>query len=305
MRVLITGAGGFVGKHLAKELRTHGHTPFGFDRCGAGDDCAEFVYGDLLSGGELESLITTAEPQACVHLAGAASVPRSWEDPAATFETNVGGTLRLLNLLARHQPRARILAVSSAEIYGSGRTGPLTEDALPDPANPYALSKAAADRMALLLADRQGLDVMVVRPENHIGPGQSEDFVTMAFARQVARLAAGKQETLRTGNLDSRRAFCDVRDVASAYRLLLYKGRSGQAYNLSAAPPFPVRELLDGLCALAGIAPRIETDPQRYRPTDSRPALDSRRLQEHTGWRPRYQLEDTLRTVWQSVNPLE
>ncbi len=144
------------------------------------------------------------------------------------------------------------------------------------------------------------MDVMTARPLNHIGPGQSDQFVVTAFARQLAalRAAAGADPVMYVGNLDTRRDFTDVRDVARAYRLLLEQGRPGHAYNIASGRLVTIRALLDQLCTCAGIRPRIEIDPQRYRPADETPVLATSRLRDHVGWRPEFALEETLRDVY-------
>jgi GDP-4-dehydro-6-deoxy-D-mannose reductase len=142
---------------------------------------------------------------------------------------------------------------------------------------------------------------MVARPSNHIGAGQSKDFVSSAFARQLAAMAGGAPPVLHVGNLDQRRDFTDVRDVVRAYVRLLEAGRSGLAYNIASGRLIPVRDLMELLCDIAQVHPRIEIDPALYRPTDERPAYDTRRIRDHVGWQPEIPLSSTLEAVYNDI----
>lgn len=210
---------------------------------------------------------------------------------------NAGGTVNVLNALRRHAPKARILVVSTAQVYAFEETAaqPLTEDAEIRPTGIYAISKAAADLATLGFGVHHGMHTMTARPNNHIGPGQSPSYAAPSFALQVAEIAAGHREAvMAVGNLDCMRDFTDVRDVARAYRLLLEKGEAGKAYNIGKGRLVSVRTLLDTLCGLAGIAPEIRIEPNRFRPTNASPLLDTSRLTERTGWRPAIPLARTL-----------
>jgi GDP-4-dehydro-6-deoxy-D-mannose reductase len=238
-------------------------------------------------------------PDGCVHLAGIAFVPKGWTHPNLVQSVNVIGTVNLLEAFRKAAPKARVLVVSTSQVYGNQPRGaPMDEDAPLAPESPYAVSKMAADLMTLLYARRYGMHTMTARPSNHIGPGQSSDFVVPAFAAQVAAIAAGRSEPLmRVGNLESEREFTDVRDVAFAYRLLVEKGRGGFAYNIATDRFVKIGYILDTLCTFAGVKPKLETDPKLFRPTDAPPHLSTRRLIADTGWEPRVTLEQTLQDV--------
>ena len=192
-----------------------------------------------------------------------------------------------------------MLVVTSAEVYGSHPApAPLAEDAPYRPDNIYGVAKAAADHAALLYAAHHRLDVMVARPSNHIGAGQSKDFVSSSFASQLAAIAAGAAPRMRVGNLDQRRDFTDVRDVARAYALLLERGRAGLAYNIASGRMIPVRDILDTLCDIARVRPQVEVDPALFRPNENRPSYDTARIRAHVGWQPEIPLRQTLETVY-------
>lgn len=308
MRVLITGSRGFVGRHVQNNLRAAGHETL--DLITAAERPARNAHeyeGDICDANRMRSLVRDLRPDACLHLAGVAFVPVAWSKPEFVFEVNVQGTLNVLDAFRNEAPDARILVVSSSQVYGlQGSHRPLTEDDPMNPDNLYAVSKLAADLTALLYTRRYGMAVMTARPCNHIGPGQSADFVVPAFARQVNEIATGRCEPhMRVGNLESTREFLDVRDVVEAYRLILEKGQPGLAYNVGAGVSVHIGLLLEKLCELAGVKPVLEVDPQRFRPTDAHPVLDATRLRNHTGWQPRYSLDQTLADALAELRPAD
>ena len=302
MRVLITGAGGFVGRHLVRELSGHGDEVITFDAQSAVPipGSARHIPGDICDAAALLSAIGQAKPDACVHLAALSFVPAGWSEPARMFEVNTIGTVNVLEAFRKAGVLARVLVVSSAEVYGlTPAPRAVREDDPLNPGNIYAATKAAADTAALLLARKHGLQVMVARPGNHIGPGQGGEYIVPSFARQFAEMARGTIEpVLHVGNLESGRDFVDVRDVVRAYRLLLQKGTPGQAYNIASGREARIREVLERFEAVSGLRPAVEPDPARFRPEDHRPMLDIDRIKADTGWGPSFSLEQTLRDVF-------
>lgn len=306
-RILLTGAGGFVGRHLLPVLRAAlpgarlvAATRRDGEAGSAGVPGAdETVTLDLLSA-DLRPTIRVLAPDAVVHLAAQASVGASFHDPRLTWRTNLDGTLALAEAILAERPAARLLHISSAEVYGlSFRAGaPLNEDAPMRPANPYAASKAAADLAVGEMALR-GLDAVRLRPFNQTGPGQSADYVVAAFARQVAMVEAGQQEpVLRTGALDRWRDFLDVRDVCTAYAAALTRPElvPGTVINLATGTPRRVGDILDGLIERAGLqGVRVEAEAARLRPTDlERTAGDVTAARALLDWRPATPWQRTL-----------
>lgn len=305
MRVLITGAGGFAGRYLIQELQSNGHTPVGFD-LSVPDDPVDipFYTGDLTDPAAVRDCIRQAKPEACAHLAGIAFVPKGWSDPDFVMRVNVNGTIHLLEALREIRPDTRTLVVTSSEVYGrEPRAEPVKETDPLTPSNLYGVSKMAADLTALLYHRQYGHPILTARPQNHIGPGQSRLFVVSAFAEQLVELARSMDHPrmLRVGNLTSQRDFTDVRDVTRAYRLLLEKGQSGEAYNIASGRMKPVSELLDLLCERAGFRPLIEVDPDLHRPTDRPPLLAIDKIQRDTGWTPSIPLSQTLSDIYDDV----
>jgi len=302
MRILVTGAAGFAGRHLARELAEHGHGVIGLDLSFAepAPYCGESFAADLADSSRIREIFKSVHPDACAHLGGVAYVPAADMDPLRVLAVNTLGTIHILEAIRAHVPQCRVLAVTSGQVYGAGASDarPLGEDAPLLPSSIYAVSKAAADIAALGYARRHGLLVMTARPNNHTGPGQSPSFAVPAFARQARAIARGSAPpVMRVGNLESRRDILDVRDVVRAYRLLLEMGRPGLAYNIAANRNIRIGDILDDLCRMAGIKPRIETDPALFRPADSSPVLSTARIEADTGWRPCIPWEQTLRDV--------
>jgi GDP-4-dehydro-6-deoxy-D-mannose reductase len=289
MRVLVTGAGGFVGPRLCARIARDGAA------CIA---CKREV--DVTDREAVAKAIRDSQPDAIVHLAARTSVAESFEDPEGFRRVNVLGTRHVLEEAAAHAPAARVLLVGSGQVYGTAAPGaaPFPETAPFRPDSPYASSKAEADRLGAEWA-RRGLDVVRARPFNHTGPGQSDRFVAASFARQIAEIEAGRRPPeLWVGNLDSVRDLLDVADVVEAYARLLERGVPADAYNVSRGHGSSVRDLLDGLLALSprrsGIEVRV--DPARVRPTDAS-AGSSERLRAAAGWEPRVPLGETLGRV--------
>ena len=302
MRVMVTGAAGFVGGHAMTDLRKAGHSVMATVMPGQpttlpGSDITEAV--DLLDEAGLAGFVARHQPDACMHLAGMAFVPAAWEHPQTAFQVNVIGTINLLEAFRKHAPAARVLAITSAQVYGHQvRSAPIRESDPPALESLYGLTKWSADVATLMYAQRYGMHTMTARPCNHIGPGQSESFVVSAFARQLIAIAAGQQPNLmQVGNLASEREFTDVRDTVRAYRLILEKGHPGLAYNVATGKMTTIQSLFDQLCAIVGVKPELTIDPKLFRPTDSQPLIDTSRIFDHTGWKPEIDIATTLRDV--------
>lgn len=315
-RLLVTGAGGFVGRHLMSVLRrsfpgatlTAALRPRGGaspDGTALGAD--ETVAFDLQQPDAMGPMLRAARPDGLVHLAAQASVGASFADPMASWRANLLGTLALGEAVLREAPGCRFVLASSAEVYGlSFRAArPLDEKALMRPANPYAASKAACD-LAIGEMALRGLDAVRLRAFNHTGPGQSEGFVVAAFARQIARVEQGLQAPeLRVGALDRWRDFLDVRDVCAAYAAALRRPASdrtasepGLALNLASGVPRRIGDILNALLSRSTAQPLIEVEAARLRSTDvAHVAGDAARARDMLDWMPVTPWDTTLDDV--------
>jgi GDP-4-dehydro-6-deoxy-D-mannose reductase len=295
MRVLVTGVAGFVGSNLAAHLVGRGVAVWGtYLRDAPTLEGVELLDIDIVDEDAVARAVETSDPDVVVHLAGLSHVGTSWSDLAAYFQVNVlGGE----NVLAAAGER-RVIVASSAEVYGAvpAEDQPIGEDAGLSPSSPYALTKAALERIA------RPRGAIVVRSFNAIGAGQAPDFALPAFARQLEAIRGGRQEpVLRVGNLAARRDFISVCDVATAYETLLRHGERGAVYNVGSGRSFSIEEALRRLIEISGVETAIEVDPERFRPADV-PLLeaDSGRLRA-LGWSPQGDLDSALRDLWQSV----
>lgn len=300
MRILITGANGFVGQHLIHELLLHKHEPIAFDlsfKARRSLGYKTFV-GDIRNADLLKRIISRSHPDACVHLGALTFVPKSWADPGETFAVNLMGTVNLLNAARAATSSLRLLVISSSEIYGWHRQQRLTvEENGINPDNPYAVSKAAADLMTLAYAHQYGMQAMTARPSNHIGPGQSPRFVVASFAQQLLAISRKQAPAvINVGNLESKRDFTDVRDIVRAYRLLIEKGRPGQAYNIASGREITIRSILEKLMEIIGTKPVVKVEPRRFR-AESRPLLDTTKIKTDVHWQPEIPVETTLRDI--------
>jgi GDP-4-dehydro-6-deoxy-D-mannose reductase len=289
MRALITGGKGFVGHWLAAHLKD------------ARDEVVIIdIETDISDGPALQKVVAEVSPDAIYHLAAMTHVGESWEHPSEVLKVNVLGTAEVLAAARNLQRAPTVLVVSSAEVYGAVTPEqlPLKEDAPTAPATPYAASKLAAEAVALQAWRGYHQPVIVVRPFNHIGPGQSPNFAVPALAKRIVEAAKAGAGSLRVGTLTTRRDFTDVRDVVVAYRLLMERGEVGTTYNVCSGRDVSIAEVADELLALADADLELVIDPDLVRPVDV-PVLrgDAGLLRATTGWSASIPLATTLADV--------
>ena len=298
MRALITGASGFAGAWLCRECASAGDEVIALSRRGtvpAG--CGRGVAMDLLDGETLAGEIRSAAPDVVYHLAALSSVGRSWQAPARTLRDNVGSAVNLLEAVRRSAPDARVVWVSSCEVYGEPASLPIPESAPVAPANPYAVSKATGELLCEVYTASYRLNIVRARPFSHSGPGQRSIFLLSSLARQVAegrRADAGRVRIL-TGNPHTRRDFTDVRDIVRAYRLL-GEGSDGGVYNVSSGTSVSTADQLTLLGEL--VAPLViehVVDPSQVRAHEVMDLRgDHSRLTSVTGWEPEVSFRQTM-----------
>lgn len=256
---------------------------------------------DLLDYGSLADRLGKAQPELVFHLAAQTSPALSWQQPRQFFESNVQGTVHLLEAVRTRCPQARVLLVSSSQVYAPPSPKQrLKEDSPLDSPNPYACSKRLAELAALQYWSGFGVRLIIARPFNHSGPGQSDSFVVPDFCRQAALLErkAGPpgESVIRVGNLEPIRDFLDVRDVVRAYLLLALKGEEGQAYNVCSGKGTSIRAILEAVLSEARIAIEVRSESKRQRKHDQ-PALvgDNGKLRQIGSWAPQVSLREMIR----------
>lgn len=291
-RLLLTGAGGFVGSTIEAEARAGRFE--GWTLVPAPSAL------DIRDAGAVDAWVAAERPDGVLHLAAQGFVPRSFEAPGETFDVNLGGTLNLLRALSAIAFTGRLVYVSSGDVYGLVPDAdlPVDERRVAEPRNPYAVSKVAAEELVLMWHRTFGLDAVIARPFNHIGPGQGAHFAVPSFASQIVAIERGAEPIMRTGDIDTTRDFTDVRDVVAAYNALLASGRPGKRYVIGSGREYRMRTLIQMMCELAGVELTLQQDPARMRPADQRRMVaNAALLKEHTGWEPLIPLRDTLKAV--------
>lgn len=317
MKILVTGIAGFAGGHLAQYL--HGlagceviglSLPEPVDRFSGlfeGEPPRVF-FEDITDDARLGALLAEEQPDAIMHLAAHAQVAGAWKQARQVMENNAVATQVLMQSIQEHCPSARVMLVGSGDVYGqvSEDELPLVEGRTPRPNNPYAVSKLAQEYITMQYLHAFGMEVVIARPFNHIGPRQLGDFVTPAVARQLAEIEAGRKEpVIEIGNLDSRRDFLDVRDVVRAYYAILDRGVPGEVYNVCSGKAQVIKDIVSTLVDLSEADPELRQDPSRMRPSDTPVVIgDNTKLLSLGGWQPEVAFRQSLADVmdyWRGV----
>ena len=292
--VLVTGASGFAGRCLVADLRRAGQSVVGLGLAPADRGASGHLPCDITDRPALEAAIRRVRPTVTYHLAAVAAPQRAAQNQRLAWEVNLIGTLNLLDSLSTHAAGSRLLFVSSAAVYGQVERSacPLDECFPPAPRDCYAATKLAGE---LAVRGRPGsdLEVLVARPFNHLGPGQSPDFLPGKLARQIARIATGRERpALSLGDLSDWRDYCDVRDVVGAYRAIVSRGRPGQAYNVCSGRAIAITDLVDRFAAHAGC--RLEITSRGG--GGSLPYLEgsNAKIATECGWAPVIELEQSI-----------
>ena len=321
MRALITGVTGFAGSHLAEYLAAE-HPDvevFGTYRwrsrmenleplLAQSPDAITLVECELRDANATRLAVAKARPDVVFHLAAQSFVPSSWSSPNDTLATNILGQTNLFEAIRSLDLDPVVQIACSSEEYGLVHPDetPITEDNPIRPLSPYAVSKVSQDLLGYQYFQSYGLKAIRTRGFNHTGPRRGQVFVTSNFARQIARIEAGKADpVIRVGNLDAIRDFTDVRDVVRAYWLATQKGKPGEVYNICSGNGIHIHELLNRLLAMSTTEVKIETDPERLRPSDVEILIgDCSKFKTDTGWEPQVPFDQTLRDTldyWRAI----
>lgn len=305
MKYLITGCHGFVGSYLVRQLAEQdaaasivavdrGHAPPGLQVTATHDI-------DLLELDVFANIIAREQPEFLIHLASLSSVGASWRDPVASFTNNTNIFLNVLEGVRRGSPKTRILSVGSSEEYGlvDPEELPLRETSPLHPVSPYAVARVAQEHLGEVYVRGFGLDIVATRSFNHVGAGQTDQFVISALGKQFAELAKGKRDHLAVGTTSVVRDFLDVRDVVTAYGKLLIHGATGEIYNVCSGRGTSIAGAIEVFEAITGIHPKVVADPARMRPVENAFVVGSNdKLASAVGWHPVYSLDDSLRAVY-------
>ena len=308
MKALITGISGFAGSYLAEFLLDKDYKVFGtfydkstFSNLNGFIDRITLYQCDIRNYNNLKKIIKKVKPNEIYHLAAISFVPNSLKDPKLTFDTNLYGTLNLYQAVIEQKINPKILFVGSADEYGIVNKNdlPIKENCPLQPVNLYSISKASADFLSYFYFKNFNLNIIRVRPFNHIGPRQSPEFVCSSFAKQIAEIEKGlKEPIIKVGNLEAKRDFTDVRDMVRAYWLAIQKGETGEVYNICFERAIQIKELLNNLLELSSKKIEIMKDPKRIRPSDN-PILqgDSSKFKMKSNWKPEIHLDKTSKDI--------
>ena len=288
-KILLVGGSGFVGTHLRLALEAK------FSVVATGRDV------DVRRPDQLRSVISKVQPDLVVHLAAVTTLRDSFANPQDTYDINFLGSLNVLMALRESNFSGRMLFVSSSEVYGllAESDLPVNEARLLKPLSPYAVAKIAAEALCYQWSQTEKFEVVIARPFNHIGPGQTERFAIADFGKQIAAIKLGLAEpVMHVGDIDTTRDFTDVRDIVAAYQFLLQHGGNGEAYNVCSGTERTIRSLIERMCQLAGVVVELRTDPARCRPSEQRRVMGSnKKLSDATGWMPAHSMDKTLADI--------
>lgn len=301
-KALIIGINGFVGTYLSNELRNNGCVCYGADLNieNMNSENIQVVKLDILDKEMVKKVLSNINPDYIINLAAVSSVKLSWAIPQKTFEVNVTGTINILEAIKDLRLKSRLLLIGSSEQYGSiDYSKSVSEESELNALNPYGISKETQEKLAIMYSKSYGIDVLMVRAFNHIGPGQGTGFVVPDFASQMVEIEKGNLEpVISVGNLSAERDFTDVRDVVRAYRFILEKGKSGEIYNVGSGNAIRIQDILEKLVAKCEIEIEVKIDTNKFRTVDTpRIECNNEKLKRETGWSLKYSIDDSLKDI--------
>lgn len=297
LKVFITGATGFVGCYLIELLDSPEYTIYGTS-FPERPEAENIFFMDVRSEEEIFGVIKENKPDWVFHLAAVSNVKHSWGKRKETLEINIVGTFNLFEAIRKFAPLARVLFVSSSDVYGvsSATGGALCEEEPTQAVNPYAYTKLCGEILSRFYAQIENMDIVIARSFPHTGPGQSPDFVCSDWASQIARIEKGLAEpVIKVGNISVQRDFLDVRDVVKAYALLMEKGKTGEVYNVCSGKSVLLEEILNILLSFSSKAIEIQVDSQKLRKSDISLLFgDNRKIKQELSWEPEIPLKQSL-----------
>ncbi len=300
-KYIITGVNGFVGQYFVEYLNS---VEPDSDVFGLGIEQTTNIKNikyksvDLCDGGRVRNIVGEYKPDYIIHLAAISSVAKSWDDPAFCFLNNNSVFLNLADAVRLENLKTRILSVGSSEEYGVYDTK-ISEDFVLHPKSPYSVARLSQEYLSKLYVDRFGLDIVMTRSFNHIGPRQDSRFVISSFIEQLVNIADGKSENkMMVGNIDVVRDFTDVRDVVDAYYRILTKSPNREVYNVCSGQGVKLRDIIDMASKQLNITPNIIVDKTRLRANEIMSVVgDNTKLKTKLGWQPKYDLNQTIADI--------
>ena len=299
-KVLIFGAGGFVGSYLSKEFLSHGYSVVGSDRVRGAmlPEEVRFITAELMDPKEIESIVLEERPDIIVNLAAISSVGASWGIPQTTMMVNVVGALNIMEAARKADNKPKVMFIGSSEEYVVS-DDPMNEETELDASNPYGISKVTQERFAKLYREQYGLKIYCVRPFNHTGVGQRDSFVLSSWCKQVAEIEkSGQPGVIHVGNLSVRRDFSHVKDIVRAYRMIVESENCKRVYNVGNGTAYRLDEMLDYIVGLSRQKIDVHVDDSRIRPTDqSIICCDNGLIEKELGWKPEFTVFDALKEM--------
>ena len=299
-KLLIFGYSGFVGPYLAKEFADDGYEVYGCDINEPSDNCVAFFRCNILQFDDVDSVISKILPDVIINLAAISSVGQSWNVPQKTISVNVVGTINIMESIKLNGIKPRVLLVGSSEEYVSSDKK-IDESSQLNANNPYGISKITQEMFAEVYRQRLGIKIFCVRSFNHTGVGQKDSFVLPSFCKQVAEIEkSGKHGTIYVGNLEVYRDFSDVRDIVSAYKLVIDSYDDSIVYNIGSGKAYLLKDLLDYIISLSNQKVFVKVDKERYRPVDNKTiCCDNAKIRKELDWSPKYSIKDTLKEMFE------
>ncbi len=305
-KVFITGATGFVGRYLIRSLSLENYQIYGtaypeLSEKAEFEETSTLYNIDIRSEEDISSAIKDVVPDRIFHLAALSNVGHSWVKRTETMESNLMGTFYVFESVRQFAPKARILFISSSDVYGilEPVEEAISEEISPKIVSPYAFTKVCGEQLSRFYSEIEGLDIVIARPFPHTGPGQSADFVCSDWAFQIAKIEKGLVEpVIKAGSLDVRRDFSDVRDVVNAYIFLLEKGGRGEIYNVCSGREVALKDILNRLLSFSSKKIEVKVDPNRKRKTDIPLLLgNNEKIKNELNWSPEIPLDQTLKEL--------
>jgi GDP-4-dehydro-6-deoxy-D-mannose reductase len=300
-RILITGCNGFVARYFVDYFRTN-KIVADFAGVDVAQSCLmdglSYSQIDLMDMESIKKLLVVYQPTHIAHFASVSSVSQSWERPVESFTNNTNIFLNIVESVRKLGLSPRILSIGSSEEYGNypQHALPLKEYYQLRPCNPYAIARVAQEMISKLYADSYGLEIMMTRSFNHIGPGQRGVFAIPSFIGQMLKAKAENRTKISVGNIDIVRDFLDVRDVVDAYYKILFFGRKGEVYNVCRGIGYALSDIIKQIAEIIDFSPDLVVDPTKVRPTDNQIIVgDSFKLMTELNWSPVISLETSLR----------